>query len=196
MSFPCRGCTKTLRTAADRPSSRVNRSRLQSQEAPRRAQLVDDRAAGLGLPLPDLARRTPRGPCRGGRCCRSAASWRSTTIWVAMPAWSVPGSHSAALPRIRSKRVSTSCRVLFSAWPMCSEPVTFGGGMTIETARRAGSSLGAKAPDASHADRGAVRRTWDRRSFRAWDGRGLDATIRGRCPEARHCSRTDLSVVQ
>ena len=25
-----------------------------------------------------------------------------------------------------------SCSVLFSAWPICSEPVTFGGGMTIE----------------------------------------------------------------
>ncbi len=24
----------------------------------------------------------------------SASSWRSTTIWVAMPAWSVPGCHS------------------------------------------------------------------------------------------------------
>jgi hypothetical protein len=31
----------------------------------------------------------------------AAASWRSTTIWVAMPAWSVPGSHRAALPFIR-----------------------------------------------------------------------------------------------
>ena len=30
-----------------------------------------------------------------------AASWRSTTIWVAMPAWSVPGSHNTALPFIR-----------------------------------------------------------------------------------------------
>ena len=80
----------------------------------------------------------------------AAASWRSTTIWVAMPAWSVPGSHSAALPRMRSKRISMSCSVLFSAWPMCSEPVTFGGGMTIENGSAAGSSVGAKAPEASH----------------------------------------------
>ena len=71
-----------------------------------------------------------------------SASWRSTTIWVAMPAWSVPGSHSAALPRIRWKRISTSCRVLFSAWPMCSEPVTFGGGMTMANGSASGSSLG------------------------------------------------------
>ena len=61
----------------------------------------------------------------------SAARRRSTTIWVAMPAWSVPGCQSTSLPRMRSKRQSTSCSVLLSAWPMCSEPVTFGGGMTI-----------------------------------------------------------------
>ena len=80
----------------------------------------------------------------------AAANWRSTTICVAMPAWSVPGSHRAALPRIRSNRISTSCSVLFSAWPMCSEPVTFGGGMTIENGSAAGSALGAKAPEPSH----------------------------------------------
>ena len=81
----------------------------------------------------------------------ASASWRSTTICVAMPAWSVPGSHNAALPRIRSKRISTSCRVLFSACPMCSEPVTLGGGITIENGSAAGSSIGANAPDASQA---------------------------------------------
>ena len=32
-----------------------------------------------------------------GRCCLRASSWRSTTICVAMPAWSVPGSHSTSL---------------------------------------------------------------------------------------------------
>ena len=79
----------------------------------------------------------------------AAANWRSTTIWVAMPAWSVPGSHRAASPRIRWKRVSTSCRVLFSAWPMCSDPVTFGGGMTMLKVSAA-PGLGAKAPEASH----------------------------------------------
>jgi hypothetical protein len=30
-----------------------------------------------------------------------ASSWRSTTIWVAMPAWSVPGSQSVFAPFIR-----------------------------------------------------------------------------------------------
>ena len=56
---------------------------------------------------------------------------RSTTICVAMPAWSVPTTQSASLPCIRAWRVRTSCSVLSSAWPMCSEPVTLGGGMTI-----------------------------------------------------------------
>ena len=49
-----------------------------------------------------------------------------------MPAWSVPGCQSTSRPRIRSKRASTSCSVLLSAWPICSEPVTFGGGITME----------------------------------------------------------------
>jgi hypothetical protein len=33
---------------------------------------------------------------------------------------------------MRFQRVKMSCTVLPSACPMCSEPVTFGGGMTIE----------------------------------------------------------------
>ncbi len=82
-----------------------------------------------------------------------AASWRSTIIWVAMPAWSVPGSQSAALPRIRSKRIRTSWSVLLSAWPMCSAPVTLGGGITIVNGSAAGlrasTPSGENAPDAS-----------------------------------------------
>jgi hypothetical protein len=33
---------------------------------------------------------------------------RSTSICVAMPAWSVPGSHSVGRPRIRWKRAMMS----------------------------------------------------------------------------------------
>ena len=62
-------------------------------------------------------------------------NWRSTTIWVAMPAWSVPGCHSTSRPRMRSKRTSTSCSVLLRACPIWSEPVTFGGGMTMAKGR-------------------------------------------------------------
>ena len=69
--------------------------------------------------LPHLARRTPRGP---GRSASSppAASRRSTTFCVAMPAWSVPGCQSASRPCIRRQRMSTSWMVLFSPCPMCS----------------------------------------------------------------------------
>src|SRR5437870_7219398 len=42
---------------------------------------------------------------RSNRVLPSLATSRSTTFWVAIPAWSVPGSHSAARPRMRSKRV-------------------------------------------------------------------------------------------
>ena len=30
-----------------------------------------------------------------------SCSWRSTTIWVAMPAWSVPGTQAVLKPRMR-----------------------------------------------------------------------------------------------
>ena len=63
-------------------------------------------------------------------------SSRSTTIWVAMPAWSVPGSHRVLKPESLFQRMRTSCSVAVSAWPMCSEPVTLGGGITMEKAGR------------------------------------------------------------
>ena len=69
---------------------------------------------------------------RSDRSLPSAASWRSTTFWVAMPAWSVPGTHSTSCPSMRLKRHNTSWRVLFRACPMWREPVTLGGGITME----------------------------------------------------------------
>jgi hypothetical protein len=54
------------------------------------------------------------------------------TFWVAIPAWSVPGIQSTFHPSIRFQRTRMSWRVLFSACPMWREPVTFGGGITIE----------------------------------------------------------------
>ena len=62
----------------------------------------------------------------------SAASWRSTTYWVAMPAWSVPGTQRAFRPSIRFHRIRMSWMVLSRACPMWSEPVTLGGGMTMQ----------------------------------------------------------------
>src|SRR5581483_10825154 len=48
---------------------------------------------------------------------------------------------------MRSNRARMSCSVLLSAWPMCSEPVTLGGGMTIENGRP--SCFGRNAPSSS-----------------------------------------------
>jgi hypothetical protein len=44
----------------------------------------------------------------------------------------MPGSHNTSKPRIRFNRLRASMMVCSRAWPMCIEPVTFGGGMTIE----------------------------------------------------------------
>ncbi len=62
----------------------------------------------------------------------SARSPFSTTAWVAIPAWSVPRIQSVLRPRIRFIRTSASCIEPFSACPMCSAPVTFGGGIATE----------------------------------------------------------------
>ena len=79
----------------------------------------------------------------------SAASRRSTTIWVAMPAWSVPGCHSASRPCIRRQRTRVSWMVMVSAWPICRLPVTLGGGiMTVKGAALLAGSA-AKAPERS-----------------------------------------------
>ena len=45
-----------------------------------------------------------------------------------MPAWSVPGTHSARSPNIRRQRMMMSVSVCSNMWPMCSRPVTLGGG--------------------------------------------------------------------
>ena len=66
------------------------------------------------------------------RVVPSPSSCFSTCFCVAMPAWSVPRIHFARLPRARWKRISASWIEPLSAWPMCSAPVTFGGGTAIE----------------------------------------------------------------
>jgi hypothetical protein len=66
------------------------------------------------------------------RLVPSETSSRSTCVWVAMPAWSVPRIHLVRLPRMRLWRISVSWMEPLSAWPMCSAPVTLGGGMAIE----------------------------------------------------------------
>ena len=79
----------------------------------------------------------------------SLASSRSTTTWVPMPAWSMPGSHTALRPSIRARRISTSCSALSSACPMCREPVTFGGGITITNGSPGSSTSAWKTPESS-----------------------------------------------
>ena len=59
-----------------------------------------------------------------------------------MPAWSVPGSHSVLKPRMRCMRVSASMMVWLKACPMCSVPVTLGGGSWMLNEGLAGSSVG------------------------------------------------------
>ena len=49
-----------------------------------------------------------------------------------IPAWSIPGKYNVLKPRIRCQRVKISISVWFSMCPMCRDPVTLGGGMTIE----------------------------------------------------------------
>ena len=63
-----------------------------------------------------------------------------------MPAWSVPGSQSASKPHIRFQRVRMSWSVLFKQWPMWSEPVTFGGGMTMTKGCLVEAGLAVKRP--------------------------------------------------
>ncbi len=62
----------------------------------------------------------------------SRASSCSTCFCVAMPAWSVPRIHFVRLPSMRARRIRQSWIVPLSAWPMCSAPVTLGGGIAIE----------------------------------------------------------------
>ena len=125
--------TKTSRTARDRPSSRVKRSRLQSQEAPRTFSCSVIREPKRAFHSQTRATKASR-PMSWRLLPSVFLSSRSTTIWVAMPAWSVPGSQRVLWPCIRCQRTSRSWMVTVRACPMCSEPVMFGGGMTMEKA--------------------------------------------------------------
>ena len=66
------------------------------------------------------------------RVVPSERSSRSTCVWVAMPAWSVPRIQRVRRPRMRASRISVSWIAPLSACPMCSAPVTLGGGIAIE----------------------------------------------------------------
>uniref|UniRef100_A0A6B0UNH6 Putative secreted protein n=1 Tax=Ixodes ricinus TaxID=34613 RepID=A0A6B0UNH6_IXORI len=55
----------------------------------------------------------------------------SSTDWVAMPAWSQPGTHTTFRCCMRCQRTSVSCMATVRAWPRCRSPVMLGGGSTM-----------------------------------------------------------------
>jgi hypothetical protein len=114
-------------------------------------ELAADIAAAFHLLLPDPVDER-FAPHLGPAGSPLAAISRSVTIWVAMPAWSVPGCHSVSNPRIRCQRISTSCSVLLNACPICRLPVTLGGGITMQKLSAPGRAFAParKAPAASH----------------------------------------------
>ena len=91
------------RTAAERPSSMVKRSRRQSQEAPSRRAAVPRMVPPDSQPSTSQTRSTNFvAPEVDAWRCRPPPACRSTTIWVAIPAWSMPGCQRTSRPRIRS----------------------------------------------------------------------------------------------
>jgi hypothetical protein len=126
------------------------------------------------------------------RSCRdwpASCNCRSTTICVAMPAWSVPGSHSVLWPRMRCQRVSASMMVWLNACPMCRVPVTLGGGSWMRTRAAAG-------PASAQSSRPRSRRVpsgprW-RRGRRTWRGR-RGSWCRGQEKQARRAAFLGLS---
>ena len=146
-------------TAAVSWSSIVNAWRDQSGDAPTRrncSQIFPPYVFTHACTSPTNASR-PRS-CRDTP--RSRARVFSTTVCVAIPAWSVPGTQSVGRPRMRCHRTTASSMAAMSAWPRCREPVTFGGGMTMTKGFRVavelpasstrGPAPGPKKPAASH----------------------------------------------
>ena len=90
-------------------------------------------------------RRTNSSRPSSSRVRLTRSSIRSTTFCVAMPAWSVPQIQSALRPCMRRRRTITSCIEPLSAWPMCSDPVTLGGGTAMTKGSPGSSGSTAKA---------------------------------------------------
>ena len=77
----------------------VKYSRLQSTLSPMRRICVV-----MVLPLCSFHSHTfftKASRPRSWRLTFCSCNWRSTTIWVAMPAWSVPGIQAVLKPRMR-----------------------------------------------------------------------------------------------
>ena len=140
--------TNVSTTARESPSSIVKRSRVQSPDAPSRR--ICRVIAPPDSSFHDQTRSTNASRPMSWRDVPSALSCCSTTICVAMPAWSVPTCQSVSSPRIRCQRTITSISVCWNAWPMCSVPVTFGGGSWMQNAGAPGFIDGLNQPRDSH----------------------------------------------
>src|SRR6266513_3027012 len=139
--------TNTSRTAREYASSSVKRVRLQSHEQP-----ITLSCSRIVLPVSRTnahTRSTNLSRPRSNRVLPSLATSRSTTFWVAIPAWSVAGSHSASRPRMRSKRINTSWITLLRPWPVWRIAVMLGGGVTITYGSRDESARAVNTPRSS-----------------------------------------------
>ncbi len=117
-------------TARLKPSSMVKRSRDQSSERPSFLSWLVMTPAYLSFQSQAMRRNSSRPIL--SRVRPFSASRFSMTLWTAIEAWSVPGSHRQLWPCIRFQRVMMSGRVKQSAWPMWRMPVTLAGGRTME----------------------------------------------------------------
>lgn len=131
----------------------VKRARDQSADAP-------IASSWATMPCPSSSLPRPHARLEEGRAAEVVAGLPLVALelaldhdlCVAIPAWSTPGSQSAASPRIRWVRTRMSWMVTKSACPMWSEPVTLGGGITTYAGRplRAASRLGVNTPASCH----------------------------------------------
>ena len=135
-------------TASAYPGSMVKVVRSQSHEQPSRRSCprIVPPICSFHFHVSSRKRSRPRSNRVRPRC----ASRRSMITCTAMLAWSSPGCHIALYPRIRLHRMRQSCRLLLSAWPMWSSPVTLGSGIMMAYGRRAGSGTAWNSPWASH----------------------------------------------
>ena len=120
----------------------MKRSRDQSADSAEPAHLLRDRAARLLLPRPDAlderfaAELVPRRAFGLELLLDDDLRGDAGVVGADLP--------QRVVARIRCQRISTSISVCWNAWPMCSVPVTFGGGSGCSTAARPASIDGLK----------------------------------------------------
>ena len=107
-------------------------------------ELVDDRRAGFLAPVPDA----PHELLAPELLAREVDAPEHALDDVLRCDPGVVGAEiqSALRPCMRRRRTITSCIEPLSAWPMCSEPVTLGGGTAITNGSPGSSGSTANAP--------------------------------------------------